>query len=282
MKQPNKQCPQCGKHFHVKPSHLDKSVYCSRSCMSAAFKVRMGGQNNPNYSNAAEKICEHCGKTFSSYSKTARFCSQSCAAKVTQTHEKLVRMASMPKPKPVIVPREHHCIDCGAIVPKRRMRCEQCKTYGTKSLRVCVVCGRGFKSVKYKKTCSVECLNKHKSIRQQGEQSHLWQGGKTDETRKARNSSTYDQWRVAVFKRDDYTCQMCNCRGGKLAAHHIKTFSKNRHIALELWNGITLCWSCHRSIKGKEPQYEQQFYQHTQGQAAIVRTVEGALEVVGL
>ncbi len=70
----------------------------------------------------------------------------------------------------------------------------------------------------------------------------------------------YREWRDFVFKRDDWTCQVCEKKGYQLQAHHIFPFSllleKNKITSLEqsekcyeLWdinNGITLCISCHK------------------------------------
>lgn len=86
------------------------------------------------------------------------------------------------------------------------------------------------------------------------------------------------EWRMKVFKRDNYTCKECNQRGNKLEAHHIKAFSillseflkiysnlcpiNNREDLLKLvekhkpfWNirnGKTLCKKCHKLITFKK------------------------------
>jgi len=54
-------------------------------------------------------------------------------------------------------------------------------------------------------------------------------------------------WTKAVFERDDFTCQDCRQRGGKLQADHIKPYcicSEKEKWSLE--NGRTLCISCHK------------------------------------
>jgi hypothetical protein len=56
----------------------------------------------------------------------------------------------------------------------------------------------------------------------------------------------YDEWIKSVFKKDDYTCQKCFERGGKLEAHHIYNYSKYKNLRVEIKNGITLCNECHR------------------------------------
>lgn len=74
-----------------------------------------------------------------------------------------------------------------------------------------------------------------------------------------RGTSPYKNWRTAIYKRDDYTCQQCGVRGGKLNADHKTPFSVllRRHkiktimeaaACSELWNldnGKTLCVPCH-------------------------------------
>jgi hypothetical protein len=60
-----------------------------------------------------------------------------------------------------------------------------------------------------------------------------------------RHTKQYQDWRKAVFERDNFTCQDCGQRGGKLEAHHIKTFKKYPKLRYILENGITLCRSCH-------------------------------------
>ena len=71
----------------------------------------------------------------------------------------------------------------------------------------------------------------------------------------------YKNWRKAVFERDDYTCQMCNTRGGKLEAHHINPVrdNKNTLAIFDIDNGITLCKTCHNKTKRKEYTYIKMF-----------------------
>lgn len=56
-----------------------------------------------------------------------------------------------------------------------------------------------------------------------------------------RNSPKYKIWREKVFERDDYTCQICNRRGGSLNAHHIKPFKDYPKLRFDVKNGVTLC-----------------------------------------
>lgn len=63
-----------------------------------------------------------------------------------------------------------------------------------------------------------------------------------------RTAEEYKEWRSKVYERDNYTCQKCKQRGGKLNAHHIKEWAlypKERYVVS---NGITYCEDCHRII----------------------------------
>lgn len=78
-----------------------------------------------------------------------------------------------------------------------------------------------------------------------GVNNHSWKGGITPENRKIRTSIEMDDWRKAVFKRDDYKCKWCKT-GGKLHADHIKPFAWYPKLRFDIKNGQTLCKKCHQ------------------------------------
>jgi hypothetical protein len=79
-----------------------------------------------------------------------------------------------------------------------------------------------------------------------GENSRNWKPEKTDEERvKERAFREYDIWRKRVFERDNYMCDSCGQRGGRLAAHHLDGWHWCKEKRLDLDNGTTLCVSCH-------------------------------------
>jgi len=97
-----------------------------------------------------------------------------------------------------------------------------------------------------------------------GEKSGAWKGGVTSLRKQIRDSYKYRGWRTSVFQRDDFTCQHCQQRGGKLQVdHYPKTFERlireNQIKTLDdalncakLWdadNGRTLCRACHRKTE---------------------------------
>lgn len=94
-----------------------------------------------------------------------------------------------------------------------------------------------------------------------GEKAPNWKGGVTPTRTRMWHSTSYKNWRAAVFERDDYTCQMCNERGGRIEAHHIRPVRdhKNTLLVFDINNGITLCKRCHLKVNGCEDDYAEEF-----------------------
>ncbi len=55
----------------------------------------------------------------------------------------------------------------------------------------------------------------------------------------------YRLWRESVFKRDDWTCVLCDDRGVKIHADHIKPYAQYPELRYVVSNGRTLCVPCH-------------------------------------
>lgn len=85
-----------------------------------------------------------------------------------------------------------------------------------------------------------------KSLSITGEGHWNWQGGITPKNKTDRNNIKYKNWRESVFKRDNYTCQICGIRGKELQADHIKPFAYFPKLRLNIDNGRTLCVECHK------------------------------------
>lgn len=106
----------------------------------------------------------------------------------------------------------------------------------------------------------LENISKGKIGLFRGEKSSSWKGGVTDLRHLIRSSYKYKEWRTFCFERDNYTCQHCPTKGGKLQVDHFpKAFKdifwennikslEEAYACDEMWdtnNGRTLCIKCH-------------------------------------
>ena len=81
---------------------------------------------------------------------------------------------------------------------------------------------------------------------------------------KAKYKKDMLDWKIAVKKRDNYICQICranlkeksphNCH-----AHHLLDKKNFKEHSLDLNNGITLCYQCHK-VGPKSPHMNAVFF----------------------
>src|SRR3990167_1885256 len=111
--------------------------------------------------------------------------------------------------------------------------------------KVCVVCGDVFEirpsENKKFSSCSKETCRKLNAF---GKSNPNYRNGKYLEP--FVRGRKHKEWRGHVYKRDNYTCQMCGKKGGDLNADHIKPWAYFPELRYELSNGRTLCVFCHR------------------------------------
>lgn len=150
-----------------------------------------------------------------------------------------------------------------------RLKGQWGKHIGKNRIMICGQCKKEFKIDPYRigiaKYCSYECRNKAY------ETNKLYHRKHTDESRKLmslkakkgpehpfwkggvcrnKNGNWLSRiWRVAVFIRDDYTCQECGERGGRLEADHIKPWALYPELRYAIDNGRTLCHDCHEKTE---------------------------------
>lgn len=91
-----------------------------------------------------------------------------------------------------------------------------------------------------------EETKKKQSLAQQGSGGSNWQGGKTLIHYTIRQSLEYRSWRLAVFRRDNFTCVWCGKRDKTVQVDHIKPFSLYPELRFNIENGRTLCFTCHQ------------------------------------
>lgn len=150
---------------------------------------------------------------------------------------------------------------------------------GNKETRKCKNCGKEFiiQPAREKEFCSIKCstsyrwenveYRKRMSEVHKGERPHRkgikinvkhnkqfkkgmipWNKGlgNSNPYERHKKSIEHKNWRSAIFERDNYTCQICRKRGGKLNADHIKPYALYPELRLDIDNGRTLCEECHR------------------------------------
>ena len=124
----------------------------------------------------------------------------------------------------------------------------------------CPECGASFYRTHIsRKFCSRSCNGKH-PVRLANLQAHRGTKPRTYHlSARNKHGNAFDRdWRTLVFERDNYTCQHCQRRGGRLQADHIKPYKEFPELRHELSNGRTLCVPCHQ----KTPTYGWSKYWH--------------------
>jgi len=189
--------------------------------------------SSPRKSKKVKRVCKQCGKEFfvylsgikerayKGYEGAGNFCNRGCVNK----YFKHFRLKSN---NPIWKGGEARriCENCNNIfyVPKVRIK------------------------IGYAKFCSNKC--RYKYLRGKNHQS--WKGGERLWKKRDASSSKYKNWRAKIFKRDNWTCQLCKDRSRKghnviLEGHHLKSWKNYPKLRYTLYNGITLCHECHLS-----------------------------------
>jgi len=77
-----------------------------------------------------------------------------------------------------------------------------------------------------------------------GENHYNYNHELTEDERKDREQSLYNEWRKSVYERDGYRCVCCDSNRN-LHAHHIYSYHSHPELRVDIDNGITLCKDCH-------------------------------------
>ncbi len=186
--------------------------------------------------------CKYCDKKFYDYASANRkVCSRACNVKLNNP-------GSSPKRR---LP-EQQCKYCRKMFysRKRQKFCNlTCSSLAQRKrlLNECAWCKSTYETYECWNTkyCSKKCLAEYQKTLV-GPLNKQYKG-KISENRAFRSRAEYKKWRKAVFERDNYTCQFCGERGGKLNADHILPFAVFPDLRLDIDNGRTLCVPCHRT-----------------------------------
>ena len=142
-------------------------------------------------------------------------------------------------------------------------------------------CGKEIKvptgRLQSKKTRSCGCLFIEV---QSGKNNNKYNPLLTEEDRLNNNRYTLtggkvSHWRNQVYKRDDYTCQICEARNGNgkkvvLNAHHLNGWHWFEEGRFDVTNGVTLCGKCHSDFHrkyGYRENTKEQFEEYIQALA---------------
>lgn len=234
----NCKCKTCGKEFHRPPSDIKRGngKYCSLKCKPIWNKGKIGVMPIPwNTGSKKQKvscICKICGKEFEEFSSgikegRGKHCSRKCAdigRKVWNKGFKILKDGERAKNWNSGFPKCKNCDKTLSVRKNKLGLCRQC--VGTDKVYLHKL------SVVHRKITGT-----HK---------------KQFYSREVRNSAEFRDWRETIFKRDNYTCVLCESRGSYLHPHHIYSFSKFPKLRLDTNNGVTLCKDCHYQVHRKE------------------------------
>jgi hypothetical protein len=150
--------------------------------------------------------------------------------------------------------------DCGEVrvVCGNNLRSGISRSCGCLKIETTVKLMKGVnKSKEHKKNMSMNHANVN------GENNPNWKGGITCDRHKDINSNEYKNWRISIFKRDNYKCQACDDGSNKLIPHHIARWSDYPFMRYLIYNGITLCKKCHYKTINKEHKFHREFFNIT-------------------
>lgn len=273
-----KTCSQCGKQYRVYPSNKDTAKFCSRACK------KLHCQNQ-----AVITDCLFCSKPFSSRPRARRampkFCSFACAQQ-----DRIRRMQG--SQNWAWSGEDKACLHCGKTyhVPQKNLASSKyCSRacyweylkkeyskpnppYRGKLIKTCPTCGERWRAKNNRTTyCSKACATYSKEWRAKNREVCRYMRAvrlglvAPPEPQSLRKTMPYKKWRQAVLRRDCRTCQECGRNSGIMHVHHILPFEDYPQFILVMNNGITMCKSCHESIKGQELDYVEKFFVVTGG-----------------
>lgn len=204
-------CETCGKEHYPHKYSRENPRFCSQRCFGDSISQKV------------TIICKVCSKPFKvppSQVGLRKCCSRACSS---QEHIKRFTGTNNPN------------YNGGVIV-----ECAECSQKIRRNVSQLGVSERFF--------CDKYCMGNWMSENNTNNKNPNWKKG-LYLTHSKRTNKEYQDWRLAVYERDNFTCQACGYdKGGILQAHHIKSFTFFKELRYDIKNGITLCKDCHRKV----------------------------------
>ena len=73
-----KACIECGRPFTVRASHAPKRQRCSKACMAATLRRKIGSAVHNYLGGAPRRFCQFCKREYRSFDKRRIYCSYDC------------------------------------------------------------------------------------------------------------------------------------------------------------------------------------------------------------
>lgn len=250
------ECQQCHKAFNVSPSDADRK-YCSFPCRDKAYRERAFKDGTRVTLN-----CVVCGTSFTAKKTQAerghKCCSKECRYKQTGLSNSKALTGRIYKRETRICPTCNKEFMVAPSNPKRycSRNCANQSSEKSKRSRIALLERWSNPEQKQQLIDGIKIRSQSDEWRnaphfQKGEKHPRFKGNKNDRATE-RVRYPYKEWRWAVFKRDNFTCQDCGQHGGILTAHHIAEWANAPALRYEVSNGVTLCEPCHDKRHGWE------------------------------
>lgn len=239
----SKTCSVCGEVKHFSDYYFtnkQKTQYTAK-CKEC---TKLVNKENKAKAPPRSETCLVCGTVNPPNSNL--FCSKSCAS-VHSKGSPRIEVTCYWCSKVIKRKRSHALREVERVFCSRKCQWDFYEKEGRVDTK-CAWCGVSYSipahRVSVNRFCSKSCDSAWRSTLK-GDLSPGWRGGLTSEEQKLRTTKEVKEWKLAVIRRDNFTCWDCGKRGGKLFAHHIKRWKYYPDERLDLDNGATLCKECH-------------------------------------
>lgn len=246
-----RECPQCGSKKGVSSDRcrkcyaIDQSenptfyqqLHTSKARTKATSSLNNYFERTGHSKAKRSKRCPVCAADFTAPSQSQVHCSSKCAASVAGLKRRRRKIFT--------------CKACSKVFEGAAFReakyCSKACWSDRRKKKQCLNCGDTITSYTALKFCGVNCSKTYRV----GKNAARWKDGKSLERERLRLGKEVRAWRIAVFVRDNHTCQQCGT-AKDLHAHHVKHWATTPELRFDLDNGLTLCIDCHGIIHNKD------------------------------